>query len=224
MIPPAGSTNPGLFVAKVVGGSALLIGVGLVFCRRGWLAVGAGDAGALDPGAWFSPFLGFRGGKAVASTFGAWTAVTVPFGPFVMALSLLMFYKLQTVSGWATLAAWRCLLAFLLIAGASLPMLAVLGGHRCNPGLEHRARPAPDAGAPSRHQKAVRTMIFIALGAAVSIVLLGMAGITLSNLPLFPRLRLCGSAIRRPQCARPRMGVNNSRGLSCCSGSTGQVP
>lgn len=35
MIPPAGSASPGLFVAKVVGGSALLIGVGLLFYRRG---------------------------------------------------------------------------------------------------------------------------------------------------------------------------------------------
>ncbi len=39
MIPPTGSTNPGLFVAKVVGGSALLIGVGLVFYRRGRLQI-----------------------------------------------------------------------------------------------------------------------------------------------------------------------------------------
>lgn len=35
MIPPAGSTNPGLFVFKVVGGSVLLISVGLLFYRRG---------------------------------------------------------------------------------------------------------------------------------------------------------------------------------------------
>lgn len=35
MIPPANSNNPGLFLLKVVGGSALLIGVGLVFYRRG---------------------------------------------------------------------------------------------------------------------------------------------------------------------------------------------
>ena len=98
----------------------------------------------------FSPFLRFRGGKAVASTFGAWTAVTVPFGPFVMALSLLMFYKVQTVSGWATLAAWSCLLAFLLIAGASLPMLAAWLGTAAILAWTHRAdlrqRPALQPG------------------------------------------------------------------------------
>jgi amino acid transporter len=35
MIPPAGSQNPGLFLLKVVGGSALLVGVGLLFYRHG---------------------------------------------------------------------------------------------------------------------------------------------------------------------------------------------
>lgn len=35
MIPPADSASPGLFLLKVVGGSAFLIGVGLVFYRRG---------------------------------------------------------------------------------------------------------------------------------------------------------------------------------------------
>jgi amino acid transporter len=35
MIPPADSQNPGLFLLKVAGGSALLVGVGLVFYRHG---------------------------------------------------------------------------------------------------------------------------------------------------------------------------------------------
>jgi hypothetical protein len=32
---PAGSNNPGLFLLKVVGGSALLVGIGLTFYRHG---------------------------------------------------------------------------------------------------------------------------------------------------------------------------------------------
>jgi len=76
----------------------------------------------------FSPFLRFRGGKALASTFGAWTALTVPFGPFVMGLSVFVLYKVQTVSGWAALGAWICMLAFLLITGATLPLLAAWAG------------------------------------------------------------------------------------------------
>jgi amino acid transporter len=35
MIPPTDSQNPGLFLLKVVGGSALLVGVGLMFYRHG---------------------------------------------------------------------------------------------------------------------------------------------------------------------------------------------
>jgi nitrate reductase gamma subunit len=35
MIPPADDPSTGLFLLKVVGGSALLIGVGLLFYRRG---------------------------------------------------------------------------------------------------------------------------------------------------------------------------------------------
>lgn len=40
MIPPANSSNPGLFLLKVVGGSALLIGIGLMFYRRGQRQLG----------------------------------------------------------------------------------------------------------------------------------------------------------------------------------------
>jgi amino acid transporter len=40
MIPPTDSSNPGLFLLKVVGGSALLIGIGLVFYRHGQRQVG----------------------------------------------------------------------------------------------------------------------------------------------------------------------------------------
>ena len=58
-------------------------------------------------------FLGLRGGKALASTFGVWTALTVPFGPFVMGGSVFVFYKLLNASGWAVMAALLTLLGFL---------------------------------------------------------------------------------------------------------------
>lgn len=83
----------------------------------------------------FSPFLRFRGGKAVASTFGVWSAMTVPLGPFVMGGSVFVFYKLLRSSGWAVVAAFLLLLGFLmtpalhwrapgLSAGLTLPLLA----------------------------------------------------------------------------------------------------
>lgn len=83
----------------------------------------------------FSPLLAFRGGKAVASTFGVWSAMTVPLGPFVMGGSVFVFYKLLRSSGWAVMAALLVLLGFLLTpalhwrapglsAGVALPLLA----------------------------------------------------------------------------------------------------
>lgn len=72
----------------------------------------------------FSPFLGFRGGKAVASTWGAWSALTVPFGPAVMALALLALYKLVDASGWAVMGAMIVLLLFLAVLGLTWPLAA----------------------------------------------------------------------------------------------------
>lgn len=71
----------------------------------------------------FSPFLRFRGGKGVATTFGAWSALTVPFGPFVMALSLLAVNRVQANAGWSVMAAWLVTLAFLLVSAAAGPLL-----------------------------------------------------------------------------------------------------
>jgi glycerol-3-phosphate acyltransferase PlsY len=76
----------------------------------------------------FSPFLRWRGGKALAATFGAWTALTVPIGPFVMGGSVFVFHKLLKVSAWAVLAALLMLLGFLLVTGAKLPWLVAWAG------------------------------------------------------------------------------------------------
>ncbi len=87
----------------------------------------------------FSPFLRFRGGKAIASAFGAWTALTVPFGPFVMGGSVFVFYKLLNISGWAVMAALAMLLAFLLLTGAGWPLVAAWAGTTLFLAWTHRA-------------------------------------------------------------------------------------
>lgn len=98
----------------------------------------------------FSPFLGFRGGKALACTFGAWTALTVPFGPFVMGGSVFIFYKLLNTSGWAVMASLLTLLGFLLVpalhwrspgltAGLTLPLVAAWAGTVAILAWTHRA-------------------------------------------------------------------------------------
>ncbi len=69
----------------------------------------------------YSPFLGFKGGKAIAVTFGVWSAMTVPFGPFVMAFGLLALNRAITVPGWAVMGALLVLLALLLVLGLTTP-------------------------------------------------------------------------------------------------------
>jgi glycerol-3-phosphate acyltransferase PlsY len=87
----------------------------------------------------FSPFLHFRGGKAIAVTWGVWTALTVPFGPFVMALSLLLLNKLIAPPGWAVMAALLVLFAFLGVLGlVSGPVLAALAGTAIILAIKHR--------------------------------------------------------------------------------------
>lgn len=76
----------------------------------------------------FSPFLGFNGGKALATTFGAWTALTVPFGPFVLAFSLLALHKLITVPGWAVVGALLVLLLYISLLGLAAPLYAAWAG------------------------------------------------------------------------------------------------
>ncbi len=108
-----------------------------VFGVDGWLLVPVMLAPIL--GHAYSPLLRFRGGKAIATTFGVWTALTVPFGPFVMALTLLLLNKLIAGPGWAVMAALLALLAFLgLIGLVSPPMLAAWAGTVAILALKHR--------------------------------------------------------------------------------------
>jgi glycerol-3-phosphate acyltransferase PlsY len=54
----------------------------------------------------FSPWLGFRGGKAVATTFGVWTGLTVGTGPIILGILLVLMFAVVTISGWAVLYAF----------------------------------------------------------------------------------------------------------------------
>jgi glycerol-3-phosphate acyltransferase PlsY len=60
---------------------------------------------ALSPvlGHAFSPFLRFHGGKAVASTFGIWTGLTLWEGPTVLGISLEISFLLQKVDAWSVI-------------------------------------------------------------------------------------------------------------------------
>ncbi len=102
-----------------------------------WLAIDAGVEGwgltavALAPiyGHAFSPFLKFKGGKALAVTFGVWTGLTLWRAPVVMGFSFAAGLFLLTVEGWAVILGMAALLVYLLLSGAQAPLLAVWLGN-----------------------------------------------------------------------------------------------
>jgi len=72
---------------------------------------------ALSPllGHAFSPFLRFRGGKAVASTFGIWTGLTLWEGPTVLGIFLEISFLLQKVDAWSVIISMVGLLIYLAL-------------------------------------------------------------------------------------------------------------
>ncbi len=74
----------------------------------------------------FSPFLRFRGGKAVAVSAGVWMALTLWEAPTLGGLLLGLWFAVVTVSGWAVLLMGLCLLAYYLITNPDPVLIAVL--------------------------------------------------------------------------------------------------
>ena len=73
----------------------------------------------------FSPFLRGRGGKAVAATFGIWSALTLLPGFLCLGVSMGIFWRLQKADGWATVAGLLGLLAYLLVFAPDAYLLAI---------------------------------------------------------------------------------------------------
>jgi glycerol-3-phosphate acyltransferase PlsY len=49
----------------------------------------------------YSPWLAFRGGKSVTTTFGVWAGLTLGTGPILMGMLLVVYYLVTSTSGWA---------------------------------------------------------------------------------------------------------------------------
>jgi glycerol-3-phosphate acyltransferase PlsY len=77
----------------------------------------------------FSPFLRFRGGKAVATTFGIWTGLTLWVGPTTLGLTLAFAIALNSADAWSVMLGMLALLVSLLLQQASAPILAVWAGN-----------------------------------------------------------------------------------------------
>ncbi len=77
----------------------------------------------------FSPFLRFRGGKAIAVTFGVWSGLTLWAGPTVMGLALTLAVAVNRTDAWSAVFGVMVLGAYLLLSGAPAPLLAVWAGN-----------------------------------------------------------------------------------------------
>jgi glycerol-3-phosphate acyltransferase PlsY len=86
----------------------------------------------------FSPWLRFRGGKAIAVTFGVWTGLTLGMGPILLGFSLLLAYFTVAVSAWAVVLAMLGLLGGLFLSQHGLVFLAVWLGNMAILIFKHR--------------------------------------------------------------------------------------
>jgi len=92
------------FVALLLDGFKGAIPVYLAYSWagiQGWAIVPV----ALAPvfGHAFSPFLRFKGGKALSTTFGIWLGITLYVGPVILGLCMAVAYTLLKTSAWAVL-------------------------------------------------------------------------------------------------------------------------
>jgi len=72
----------------------------------------------------FSPFLGFHGGKGLAVTFGVWTGLTAPLGPFALGAAFGLGYFLLAPEAWSVMCGMLLFLPYLLLGQAGGPLLA----------------------------------------------------------------------------------------------------
>ncbi|MFC2018221.1 glycerol-3-phosphate acyltransferase [Chloroflexota bacterium] len=123
-----GDGNPGAINALKAGGWKAGILAILLDYLKGAIPVGLANfvfdmqgpglvLVALSPilGHAFSPFLGFRGGKAVAVTFGVWTGLLLWEGPTIFGIWLGIFVLVQVVDSWAVVLSMIMLLVYLAL-------------------------------------------------------------------------------------------------------------
>ncbi len=135
----AGGPLPfGLALMLDISKGALPLGLAVhVFGVAGWAILPI----ALGPplGHTFSPFLNWRGGKAIAAAFGVWIGITIWTMPLIALLLLVGFTLLLTPSGWAVMAALLGMLAALLLWFNDPVLLGVWAGHFLLMAWNHRA-------------------------------------------------------------------------------------
>jgi glycerol-3-phosphate acyltransferase PlsY len=86
----------------------------------------------------FSPFLRFKGGKAIAVSLGIWCGLTLYQVPLVLGLLLGIFIVLLTNNGWATVLGFSILSVYLFLIAAPVWMLGVWLGNLLIVVYKHR--------------------------------------------------------------------------------------
>jgi len=142
-----GSTNvlrvagPGWFVlAMVLDISKAAAPVGLayhIFGWRGWPMLLIALAPPL--GHAFSPFLGGKGGKAIAPVFGAMIGLTIWTTPLVAVAAVVLYLRLLNPTGWAVVLALLTVLLYLFAVRPDPLLIAATVGHLALLAYTHRA-------------------------------------------------------------------------------------
>ena len=87
----------------------------------------------------FSPFLRFKGGKAIAVSLGIWCGLTLYLVPSVLGLILGVYIVVLTNNGWSTVLGFASLVVYLLIGAVPVWMLGVWLGNLLIIIWKHRA-------------------------------------------------------------------------------------
>lgn len=77
----------------------------------------------------FTPFLGFRGGKAIAVTMGVWTGLTLWEAPVFLGSMFIILYVFQENDAWSVIFSMIALLGLLLYRWYSPELLFVWTGN-----------------------------------------------------------------------------------------------
>jgi len=146
-----GDANPGAMNAWRAGGWKIGLPAGILELCKGAVPVGLahwvfGISGwmllpvALAPilGHAFSPFLKFKGGKAIAVTLGVWTAITIWEGLGVLGILMGLFALLLAVDAWPVIFGTVAFFVYLILRGAPLPLLALCIGNLTILAWKHR--------------------------------------------------------------------------------------
>jgi glycerol-3-phosphate acyltransferase PlsY len=122
----AGGKAWGVFaIASDIGKGALPVGLAAqVVGLDGWPLVAAALAPVL--GHAFSPWLGFKGGKAIATTYGIWIGLTVWHGLIVAPLLFIYWYLALRPPGYIVLVTGFSLTMYFALIGASWVVFIVL--------------------------------------------------------------------------------------------------